>query len=138
MNKLFSNNEFQNDNGGYIPGICNLGKKEINKRKVQSIAGLALTILCIITLQFFHFEPVWRLIVFAPLFYSIICFLQAREKFCVVFGIYGVYNFTDERNVVAVEEEEYHTKDRKKAFKIFFTSLAIAIVIVVIYFYLPV
>ena len=126
----------QNNGNGYIPGICNLGKKEISRRKYQAIAGLLITIAFVIIVQMYQIETIWKLLIFAPVFYTTICLLQAREQFCVVFGINGVYNFSDERDLIPVNEVEYRVKDRKKAIKILFLSVFIAVVISVIYFYL--
>ena len=133
-----SNVDFQNKNVGYIPGKCNLGKEETDRRKLQTWIGMGTTILCIIVIQVFYLTQPWRLIVFIPLSYSILCFQQARQKFCVLFGINGVYNFTDKRKVVAIKEEESLEKDRKKAWQIIFTSTLIAFIIVIVYFYLPI
>jgi predicted nucleic acid-binding Zn ribbon protein len=121
----------------YLPGSCNLGIKEIESRKRKALIGLILTILWIVYLQINHFTSEWRLIIFFPLFYSIVCFYQAQQKFCVAFGLLGIFNFGERGNSKSVADELHKKKDRKNAWRIIFLSLIFTLLIVVTYYLLP-
>ena len=127
----------QNNNNEYIPGQCNIGSKEIERRKRKAILGLAISLLGIALLQYFNSPSAWRFILFLPLFYSIICYYQAQQKFCVVFGIFGIYNFDNIGKTKRVNESNDKKKDSWYAWLIIFKSILFALLIVVIYYFLP-
>jgi hypothetical protein len=144
INKLASKNEndlFDNDSDktsdAYNPGVCNLGKKETSDRKLKAYSGLILTIFCIAVIEWMNLSNKYRLLIFFPLAYSIICFIQAKEKFCVVFGLRGVYNFNDKRKLTKISSKEFISKDRRKSLWILFQSVIFAIIITILYYYLP-
>jgi len=121
----------------YIPGTCNIGRKEIQRRKIQATIGLFVSVVSMFLL-FPNKQPgLLRLIVFAPIFYTVLCFLQAKNKFCILFGITGVFNFNDSRKLTPVKEKDFHAKDRRKSILILFLSGLIAFIITIIYFYFP-
>src|SRR4051812_750786 len=105
---------FSGDNNQYIPGTCNIGKKEIQRRYLQFTAGIVVTLLCISLVESNQLKSAWKLLIFIPLTYSVLCFLQAFFKFCVLFGIKGVYNFNDKRITTKITNEDYRSKDRRK------------------------
>ena len=138
MNSEFlPDREPKNEENEYVPGTCNMGEKEIERRKKLVIIGSTFTILSIVILQVFGFPTEWRLIIFFPLSFTILCFQEALQKFCVVFGIKGVFNFKNIRKVIRIEQEDDRKKDRKKGWVIIFTSALIGFVVAMIYFYLP-
>ena len=78
----------------YQPGVCNLGKNEVNKRYIGAIIGFGLTIIVSILLIFFKFFLPYSLIIdFIPLMIGFEGFYQAQNKFCVAFAARGIYNF---------------------------------------------
>ena len=111
INKNLPGNNNLNVNNDYIPGKCNLGSEEIEMRKRKAKIGLILTLLSIIALQIFHPSPNYKLLIFIPLFYSILCYYQAQQKFCVAFGIIGIYNFGNLGKSKRVIESEFKNKD---------------------------
>ncbi len=127
----------QNNDNEYISGQCNIGSKEIERRNRKAILGLVISILGIALLQYFNSSSTWRLILFLPFFYTIICYYQAQHKFCVVFGIFAIYNFDNIGKIKRVNESNDKKKDRLNAWIIIFKSILFALLIVVIYYYLP-
>lgn len=134
MNSSFLNDE-DNDKD-YIPGTCNIGVKEVQRRKFLALLSFTGTIIAIIILQKFELPKVWRLAVFIPLWFFILNFLQSYFKFCVFFGIKGLFNFNDIRRVKRIKKEEDRNKDAKKGWQIIFASIVIAFIFVILYFYL--
>ena len=74
---------------------------------------------------------------FFPLSYAILCSFQAQQKFCVAFGIKGIFNFEEMRKSTIIENTENKKKDNIKAWQIIFKSFFLAFLIVTIYFFLP-
>jgi hypothetical protein len=76
--------------------------------------------------------------VFFPVALSAIGFLQARLKFCVNFGMRGVYNFDDPGKTFTVEQQEDLKKDRAKSMRMITIGIMIGVLIAIVYFFLPV
>ena len=128
----------QNNTNEYIPGQCNLGFEEIRRRKRKAFFGLVITLLSIVGLQLFHISSVYRFLLFIPLSYAIICYYQAQQKFCVVFGMKGIYNFGEIGKSTSITNPKYKNKDYHNARMIILTSLFLALLLVAIYFFLPI
>ncbi len=114
----------------YIPGVCNIGPKEIESRRNFGIAGATLSVVAAIILFLLGVPNLYRLIIFLPIFASACGFLQAKFHFCAEFGMMGVFNFSDTlRKTETVVQAEFRRKDRIKAIKIFLLSFVIASII---------
>ncbi len=137
LNVKIHGNENQQYSNEYIPGQCNLGIDEINSRKWKSLIGLIVSVLYIIMLYLFHVTNEWRLFLFIPLFYSVICYYQAQRKFCVVFGIKGIFNFEKIGKSTNVTNDLFKLQDRRNAWRIIFISFIFTFIIVAVYFFLP-
>lgn len=107
----------------YIPGTCNIGKEEVNKRKrLMALAGIgviAFTFLCFnradsISMKFLLF-------IFSSGFTLV--YIQVRKKFCVSFGLAGYFNFGKPGSAEKVADKSFLIEDRKKALKILLVSL---------------
>ena len=133
-----TNNIPKNNTNEYVPGKCNLGYEEIDRRKRNAHRGLIITILGIAALQLLNLSSIWRLLLFIPLSYAILCYYQAQQKFCVAFGIFGIYNFLEIGKVTKVSEPEYKIKDKRNAWLIILKSFLLALIIVVVYYFLPI
>jgi hypothetical protein len=118
----------------YIPGTCNIGKKEIQRRYLQSTIGFILTIVIIFLIESNHSNNNLKLLIVIPLTYSILCFLQAFYKFCVLFGVKGLYNFNDKRIFTKISYKDYISKDRRRSIWIFFLSVLIGGLLSIAYF----
>ncbi|HEY9207251.1 MAG TPA: hypothetical protein VIO58_15170 [Candidatus Methanoperedens sp.] len=122
----------------YIPGACNIGKSEIERRKQGGWVGLIATIILYALLAYFETSRIWRLIIFIPATAAAIGFLQARMHFCAYFGMVGVFNFGPEVGKTdTVEQAEFRAADRRKAWQIIIYSVIIGAVAALAAFYLP-
>ncbi len=128
----------QNANERYIAGRCNIGNEEIKRRKQAGYIGLGLTILCILVFQLFHISRSWRLLVFFPATLSSIGIFQAYMKFCVAFGMKGIFNFGEFGKAEAVEQHENVKKDQAKARQIITISVTAGLLLTIIYYFLPI
>jgi len=112
----------------YIPGVCNIGPAEINKRRQSGWFGLGATILLWVAFWVFRVPAIWRLLLFFPAAMSATGFLQAALHFCAGFGMLGVFNFGSEvGKTETIEQAEFRHKDQRKALLIIFYSVMIGI-----------
>ncbi len=122
----------------YIPGTCNIGKSEIERRKQGGWIGLIVTTILYALLAYFEITRIWRLIIFFPATMAAIGFLQARMHFCAYFGMVGVFKFGPEVGKTdTVEQAEFRAADRRKAWQIIIYSVIIGAVAALAAFYLP-
>ncbi len=122
----------------YIPGVCNIGKSEIKRRKQAGWSGLIITVILLGLLVYFDAPRPWRLVIFIPAMMAAIGFLQARMHFCAYFGMHGVFNFgPDIGKTDTVEQAEFRAMDRRKAWRIITYSAIIGAVAAIISYYLP-
>ena len=120
----------------YIPGNCNLGAAEIKRRFRIGYIGLAASILLVLLFYVFDVERTWRLLVFAPVFYSLSGFIQARNKFCYLYGFKSVFSLTGKRNLTRITNAEFKRKDRIKALVIVSITLLLSALLTITYFVL--
>ena len=113
----------------YIPGACNIGKEEINKRKQFGIVGLILTVLAYSLFVYFEVSKGVRFLIFIPAVISAIGFLQSRMRFCVYYGLAEMFNFDSLGKSSKVENDEFIRKDKKRARLIIYSSVLIGIVV---------
>ena len=124
-------------NDKYIPGVCNIGPAEINRRRRGGWFGLGLTILLWLAFIVFHVSAPWRLTLFLPAFTGAEGFLQAAFHFCAGFGSRGLYNFGAEvGKTETVEQAEFRRKDQRKALLISLYSAMIGIAVAILGFLL--
>ena len=97
----------------YIPGQCNIGPDEINKRLRLGYIGLGTMILFIIAFEVFQFPDNFKLLLFIPCAYTLSGFLQARQRFCFLYGFFGLFSLTGKRQKI-LEASQLH-RDRNKA-----------------------
>lgn len=110
----------------YIPGTCNIGKQEMIKRRNGAITAGISAVLIATGLLVAHLDKNWRLIIFLPLISFFIGIQQWYFKFCVGFGMKGLFNFGDLGHVNNVEAQEMHKADRNKALKMIITGIILA------------
>ena len=119
----------------YIPGQCNIGPAEIRKRNRIGFIGLALMIAFITIAEVFQFTQGWKLLLFAPTTYALSGFIQARHKFCFMFGYFGVFRMSGKRTRVI--DPVQLRQDRIKAFKIIGQIVLGSVIITLLYYFLP-
>lgn len=106
----------------YIPGTCNIGKGEINRRRLVALIGLALTISSLITSITTDAPRQARLGIFIPALIMSVGWVQANKKFCLAYGFAGTFNFGKLGAISRVSDPAARAADRKTALKIFAES----------------
>lgn len=106
----------------YIPGTCNIGKGEINRRRMVSLIGLVLTISSLITSITTDAPRQVRLGIFIPALIMSVGWVQANKKFCLAYGFAGTFNFGKLGAISRVSDPAARAADRKTALKIFAES----------------
>jgi hypothetical protein len=77
----------------YKPGVCNIGETEIrHRRTTYGFGGLVLVLAFYVILRFFGVSFFGYLLLFFPLYTSVLGFIQAKEKFSIAYGKIGVVN----------------------------------------------
>lgn len=123
---------------GYLPGVCNIGSREIMRRRAVGIAALVFALISGYTLYAADdLTKSARWGVFFPLFVSAIGFIQARNKFCLAYGLAGTFNFGKIGDMERVFDAESKKSDRSKALVILVQSAIIAGVTTAIFVSLP-
>ncbi|MCP6719206.1 MAG: hypothetical protein KJI71_03175 [Patescibacteria group bacterium] len=121
-NSLLKKNE-------YIPGVCNIGPEEIKKRRQTGWIGLIATVALWMLFIWLDIPRIWRLALFFPAMMSAVGFLQAYMHFCAYFGFASLFNFTEIGKTQTIEQSEFHTKDRRKAWQIIIYSVLIGLTV---------
>jgi hypothetical protein len=111
--------------GGYQPGVCNIGPAEIARRRQAGHVALGVAIVAFVGLVAIDAPPVTRLLVALPVAASASGYLQARFKFCAGFGSRGIYNFGELGTTMQVEDAEARKRDKARSNQI---SLASAVI----------
>lgn len=121
----------------YIPGTCNLGPEEINRRWRIGYLGTAATILMVLLIELTH-QPQWtKLLILIPVYYALSGYLQARQKFCYVYGWQGVFSVAGRKQFGKVKDESSAEKDKRLVYSLVSKILAGSILITAIYYFLP-
>jgi hypothetical protein len=121
----------------YIPGTCNLGKDEIRSRQIVALFGLFLTISSVIGILAADQGRSVRFSIFIPAMIFSVGFVQSRSKFCLAYGLAGTFNFERLGKISRVASVEDRRADRKTAIIILLKAAALAAVITVVFFVLP-
>jgi len=122
----------------YQPGVCNIGPAEIRRRRMSGYAGLAVAVVFLVVAFALGWAAPWRLLVALPVFLSAQGFLQAAFHFCVGFASRGLYNFGDLGSEETVQDAEFRRKDQRKALLISLLAFAIAAVVAVVAYLIPI
>lgn len=125
------------DPSQYIPGTCNLGQEETNRRWRIGYLGTAIALIMILLIELTN-QPQWtRLLIFIPVYYALSGYLQARQKFCYLYGLRGVFSVAGRQQFGKVEDEAAMQKDRQLVYSLIAKILAGTILITAIYYFLP-
>jgi hypothetical protein len=121
----------------YHSGQCNIGRREIRKRRLLALIGAALTLFLSVGLVATKAARVDRISVLIPALIFALGLVQSAKRFCVAYGALGVYHFDADIKAVAVEDRAARRKDRNTALVIFLQSLVIAALVTLIVLLLP-
>ena len=110
---------------------CNIGPREIRKR---ALIGSVLLIAAIVggaaTIRY-RVNPLWRYVLFLPLWGGLLGILQARAGVCVSLSTRGMRNM--DRGAQEIADDSEKEAVGKKAVKIYVTSLIAAAAITVLF-----
>ncbi len=120
----------------YIPGVCNLGTAEIRKRQRSIGIGIAVSVITATILLATGIERNWRWAIAIPVGYLSINVLQVYFKFCIVFGLFGLYNFKELGNIDRTLVKEQIKQDRVKTLLITGWSLLLTFVVTFLFYLL--
>lgn len=125
-------------NSDYVPGVCNIGSREIMRRRAVGIAALVFAVISGYTLYMANdLARSARWGIFFPLLVSAIGFIQARNKFCLAYGLAGTFNFGKIGDMQRVFDAESKKNDRRKALGILLQAAIISGVVTAIFVALP-
>ena len=127
----------QNAAGEYVPGTCNIGKEEIKARRNSAIFAGIFSLVFTIFFSVVHMDKLWRLFIFFPLVSSGIGFQQWYFKFCVRFGLKGIFNFKNMGHTDTVEQAEMRKLDKAKAVKVIVTAIIVALILSIVFYLAP-
>ena len=122
----------------YIPGTCNLGKSEIQRRQFVALLGLLLTASTLFGLIGADAPTSARWGLFIPLMVFSVGFIQSRKKFCLAYGLMGTFNLGKLGDISRVQSPEDRKADRKTALLILAQSALLALTLTVLLVLLPV
>ena len=105
----------------YVSGACNIGQQEIKRRYQTAIFGAALYLIFVIV--------GWGNFIFIPALIASVGFVQARKKFCVAFGLMGVFNFGATGITQKVAGKKDLSEDRKYAVSVLTQATLLAILL---------
>jgi len=60
----------------YIPGVCNIGKKEIKRRKQAGWTGLIITVILQGLLLYFDMPHPWRIITYSAIIGAVVAIIS--------------------------------------------------------------
>jgi hypothetical protein len=118
----------------YIPGVCNIGTEEIRRRRNGALFFGAITAIEIILLRIFDVSQIWRLTLFIPATSLGIGFQQWYLKFCVGFGLKGVFNFEEIGKTYSIEQKENLKKDRKKVRQMIWVGIGFGLLTAILFY----
>jgi hypothetical protein len=110
----------------YIPGRCNIGKGEVQRRQFVAIIGLLFTITTAVGLLTTDASTGAKLTIFLPAMIFAIGFIQARKKFCLAYGFAGTFNFGKLGKISRVASAQDRRADQITALKILGQAVLLA------------
>jgi hypothetical protein len=83
------------DDGGYQPGVCNIGRWEIRRRRASAIVAFVIGLGALALMVAGGVPAPVRLVLVFPFWGGALAWLQARRRFCAGFAMGGLSNFGD-------------------------------------------
>ena len=124
--------------GEYRPGACNIGPREIAKRRAFGIAGIVSSVVLALALVAIDAPQIARALVLIPLWGAIISLEQARRKFCAGFAYAGIRSVNGSDATESVARAADLAVDRRAARRMVAYCGAIAAAITAVFVVLPV
>ena len=124
--------------GEYRPGACNIGPREIAKRRVYGVLGVASAVVLWVVLVALDVPQLARAIVVFPLWGGILSLEQARRRFCAGFAYVGIRSVSGSDATESVADAADLAVDRAAARRLVVSCGAVALAITAVLVVLPV
>jgi hypothetical protein len=122
----------------YVPGICNINKAEIARRRKTGYLGLGVFVIMAVPFLLLHVSQFIRILLFLPAYLGTIGFLQAYYKFCVGYGAAGKQNATDgDKEAQTIVDAAAKALDKKRTTTVNTQAALIAGLITVLVILIP-
>ena len=121
----------------YVPGTCNIGEGEVNRRRIVAAIGFVLSLSALTTFITTYVPQNVRLGIFIPLLVMTIGWVQSRKKFCLAYGLTGTFNFGKLGQISRVADPIARAADRRTALIIFAQSTLYAAALTALVVALP-
>ncbi len=121
----------------YSSGICNIGGAEVHRRKISGFTGAVVSVVFYISCIALNAPKEIRAIIFIPLIVAWTGLLQSRKKFCVAFGLMGVFNFGELGKSTRIKEVAMRSRDRKQALVMLAEAVALSVVSALVFTLIP-
>lgn len=122
----------------YIAGVCNIGKAETRQRLIVSFVGLGAALALAAWLVANDASTAARWFVLLPFMVWAIGLVQARNRFCVAYGLAGTFNFGRLGSTTQVIDPEFRKADQRMVLKLAAISLTYALAATLGFVLLPV
>ena len=123
----------EHHDGAYLPGQCNLGTEEIRRRMNLGWLGVGLTLLVVLVLEILDVPRPYRIIVFPTIGVALSGFLQARHRFCYLYGWRGVFSIAGRKKFEKVTDNADLIRDRRTAIQIVVMMMLGSILLTAVY-----
>ena len=117
----------------YIAGSCNIGTREIMRRRIVALSGLLFAVITASAVLAEGANKSTRWAVFVPLLVASIGWIQSRRKFCLAYGLAGTFNFGRMGDIKRVIDPISRNADRKTALTILLQSIALAFAVTLVF-----
>ncbi len=102
----------------YVPGVCNIGAAERQRRARSGWIALAVTVAAWAALAVTAAPATLNLLLFFPAAAAAIGLLQAGMRFCVGFGMRGLFNFGALGSESTSSETWARDRDRRRSWRL--------------------
>ena len=100
----------------YVPGVCNINRAEIAKRRMVGHIGLAVFVIVLVALLATGVSRSFRVILFLPAMMAASGYIQARNHFCTGYAMAGKQNAEQASTTASnIDDEAAKADDKRKA-----------------------
>ena len=121
----------------YRPGVCNIGPREVAKRRAFGVVGIAVAVALGAILLVMDAPAISRVLVLLPLWGGLVSLEQARRKFCAGFARAGIRTAFGTDTTEAVTDAADLATDRAAARRLVAYCGVIAAVATAVFVLLP-
>ena len=122
----------------YIAGSCNIGTREIMRRRIVALSGLLFSLITASAVLSADSPKSARWALFVPLLVAAIGWIQSRRKFCLAYGLAGTFNFGRMGEIKRVNDPIFRNADRKTALTILLQAIGLAFAVTLVFYFLPI